>query len=135
MKRTLKGTITRHRGFWCLRYRERTREGDTIKTVQRSRRLAPVDALHKTRRSVEGLAETALEPINKVPAPYVAIRLGDFAEGAYFPHLETKRRPSTLRGYRQDVEPLPKTALCEPGDARRGDSNGTSPTRHDQRRG
>jgi integrase len=101
MKRTLRGTITRHRGFWCLRYRERIREGDTIKTVQRSRRLAPVDALHKTRRSVVHLAQTLLEPINKVPAPYVAIRLGDFAENAYFPHLETKRRPSTLRGYRQ----------------------------------
>jgi integrase len=101
MKRTLRGTITRHRGFWCLRYRERIREGDTIKTVQRSRRLAPVDALHKTRRSVEPLAQTLLEPINKIPSPYVAIRLGDFAEGAYFPHLETKRRPSTLRGYRQ----------------------------------
>lgn len=101
MKRTLRGTITRHRGFWCLRYRERIREGDTIKTVQRSRRLAPVDALHKTRRSVEPLAQTLLEPINKIPAPYVAIRLGDFAENAYFPHLETKRRPSTLRGYRQ----------------------------------
>lgn len=101
MKRMLRGTITRHRGFWCLRYRERIREGDTIKTVQRSRRLAPVDALHKTRRSVEHLAQTLLEPINKAPAPYVAIRLGDFAEGVYFPHLETKRRPSTLRGYRQ----------------------------------
>ncbi len=101
MKRTLRGTITRHRGFWCRRYRERIREGDTIKTVQRSRRLAPVDALHKTRRSVEPLAQTLLEPINKVPALYVAIRLGDFAEMAYFPHLEMKRRPSTLRGYRQ----------------------------------
>jgi hypothetical protein len=47
------------------------------------------------------LAQTLLEPINKAPAPYVAIRLGDFAEGVYFPHLETKRRASTLRGYRQ----------------------------------
>jgi len=101
MKRTLKGTITRHRGFWCLRYRERIREGDTIKTVQRSRRLAPIDALHKTRRSVEPLAQSLLEPINKTPASYVAIRLGEFAEGVYFPHLETKRRPSTLRGYKQ----------------------------------
>ena len=91
MKRALRGTITRHRGFWCLRYRERIREGDTIKTVQRSRRLAPVDALHKTRRSVEPLALTLLEPINKLPAPYVAIQLGDFAVKAYFPHLETKR--------------------------------------------
>jgi hypothetical protein len=84
-QRTIKGTITRHRGFWCLRYREWIRAGDTIKVVQRSRRLAPVDAMHKTRRSVETLAETIPEPINKAPALYVAIRLGDFVEGAYFP--------------------------------------------------
>src|SRR5216683_3411337 len=101
MKRALRGTITRHRGYWCLRNRERIRDGDTIKTVQRSRRLAPIDALHKTRRSVEPLAQALLEPINRTPASYVAIRLGELAEGVYFPHLETKRRPSTLRGYRQ----------------------------------
>jgi len=101
MKKTLRGTVTRHRGFWCLRYRERIREGDTIKTVQRSRRLAPIDSLHKTRRSVEHLAQTLLEPINKAPVPYVAIRLGDFAEGVYFRHLESKRKPSTIRGYKQ----------------------------------
>lgn len=100
-RRMIRGTITRHRGFWCLRYRERIRAGDTIEIVQRSRRLAPVDAMHKTRRSVEPLAETILEPINKAPALYVAIRLGDFVEGAYFPHVEAKRRPSTVRGYRQ----------------------------------
>jgi hypothetical protein len=37
--------------------------------------------MHKTRRSVEPLAETLLEPINKAPAHYIAIRLADFAEG------------------------------------------------------
>lgn len=97
----LRGTITRHRGFWCLRYRERIREGKTIHTVQRSRRLAPVDATHKTRRSVEPLAEALLEPINRAPALYVAIRLGDFADGVYFPFVESKRKPSTVRGYKQ----------------------------------
>jgi integrase len=100
-RRMIKGTITRHRGFWCLRYRERIRKGDTIETVQRSRRLAPVDATHKTRRSVEALANKILEPLNKAPALYVAIRLGDFVERAFFPHVEAKRRPSTVRGYRQ----------------------------------
>ena len=101
MKRMLKGTITRHRGYWCLRYREHIREGDTIQTVQRSKRLAPVDAMHKTRRSVEPLAEALLEPINKTPALYVAMRLGDFvgtrllspssnqSEDHYLPRLQT----------------------------------------------
>src|ERR1700732_1007623 len=33
--RTARGTITRHRGYWCLRFRERIRVGDTIRTIQR----------------------------------------------------------------------------------------------------
>jgi integrase len=101
MKRTLRGTITRHRGFWCLRYRERIRMGDTIRTVQRSRRLAPVDATHKTRRSVEVLAQALLEPINKAGVSYVAIRLADFVDNVYLRFVETKRKPSTVRGYKQ----------------------------------
>ena len=101
MKRTLRGTVTRHRGFRCLRYRERIRIGDTIRTVQRSRRLAPVDATHKTRRSVEPLAQALLEPINKAGASYVATQLGDFVDGVYLPFVETKRKPSTFRGYKQ----------------------------------
>jgi integrase len=101
MKRTLKGTITRHRGYWCLRYRERIRTGDTIKTVQRSKRLAPADALHKTRRSVQTLAEVVLGPINKTESHYVAVRLGAFVDRVYLPFVELRRRPSTVRGYKQ----------------------------------
>jgi integrase len=98
--RTYRGTITRHRGFWCLRYRERIREGGVIKTVQRSRRLAPVDAQHKTLRSVEMIA-AALRGPTKQPTPYVATRLGDFVSDVYIPHIEAKRRPSTVRTYKQ----------------------------------
>jgi integrase len=101
MKPRKKGTITRHRGYWCLRFREKVRVGDTIKTVQRSQRLAPVDAMHKTRKSVETLARERRESIRKVPAQYVGIRLGDFVEGVYLPHAGSKRKPSTVRGYKQ----------------------------------
>jgi|SRR5581483_2887648 len=101
MKRMLKGTITRHRGYWCLRYRERIREGDTLHTVQRSKRLAPIDAMHKTRRSVQPIAEAMLEPINKTTSLYVAMRFGDFVDRVYLPFIESKRRPSTVRGYKQ----------------------------------
>lgn len=90
-KRLIQGTITRHRGFWCLRFRERIRVGSTIKTVQRSKRLAPIDEEHKTRKSVESLADIVLEPINKAPAQYVAIQLEDFMEGK----IPTLRRVKT----------------------------------------
>ncbi len=67
MSRTVRGTICRHRGWWVLRFRERIREGETIRSIQRSKRLAPVDATHKTRKSVALLAEPILEPLNKAP--------------------------------------------------------------------
>lgn len=76
-KKLIQGTITRHHGFWCLRFRERVRVGGTIKTVQRSKRLAPIDQDHKTRKSVEPLVEIALEPLHKAPAHYLAIQLGE----------------------------------------------------------
>jgi hypothetical protein len=101
MRRTVRGTICRHRGWWVLRYRERIREGETIRSRQRSNRLAPVDAMHKTRKSVALLGETMLEPLNKAArasSPLVAIRLGNFVEHVYLPHVESKRKPSTYRG-------------------------------------
>jgi integrase len=42
-----------------------------------------------------------MEPINKLPISYVAIRLGDFVETTYLPFIESKRKPSTVRGYTQ----------------------------------
>jgi len=96
-----RGTITRHRGYWCLRFRERIRIGDTIKTIQRSKRLAPIDAEHKTRKSVQHLADVVIEPISKVPVDYVAIKLGDFVDATYLPFVKSKRKPSTYRGYKQ----------------------------------
>lgn len=104
MRRTVRGTICRHRGWWVLRYRERIREGETIRSIQRSKRLAPLDAMHKTRKSVALLAETMLEPLNKASrasSPLVANRLGEFVDNVYLPHVESKRKPSTYRGYRQ----------------------------------
>lgn len=104
MRRTVRGTICRHREWWVLRYRERIRDGETIRSIQRSKRLAPVDAMHKTRKSVALLAETILEPLNKASRAsslLIANRLGSFVDDVYLPHIESKRKPSTYRGYRQ----------------------------------
>jgi integrase len=101
MKRRKKHTIVRHRGYWCLRFRERVRVGDEVQTVQRSKRLALIDPMHKTRKSVEHLADARSESVKKAPANYVADRLGDFAARIYLPHVQGKRKPSTVRGYRQ----------------------------------
>jgi len=103
---TIKGSITRHRGWWCLRYRERIREGDALVWVLRSKRIARVDSLHKTKRSVERLAESMMEPVNaarKNPneSSGAIFRLGEFVETKYFPAIEGKREASTIDGYKK----------------------------------
>src|SRR5258708_29304228 len=113
MKRRRKHTIVRHRGYWCLRFRERVRVVDKVKTVQRSRRLALMDAMQKTRKSVEHLADARCESLGKVPADYVADRLGDFVTSVYLPHMQGKRKPSTVRGYRQIWERYLKSRCAD----------------------
>jgi integrase len=73
-----------------------------VKTVIRNRRLAPVDAKHKTKASVRHLAAEVLEPLNRTSvSPLRVMTLGDFVEGVYLPFAEQQKRPSTYRGYKQ----------------------------------
>ena len=59
------GCITRHRGWWVVRYRQQVFVDGKVKTVIRNRRLAPVDAKHKTKASVRSLAAEILAPLNR----------------------------------------------------------------------
>jgi integrase len=103
MRRTKQaGYIMRRRGWWILRYRERTGVGGELKIVQRAVRLAPIDAAHKTKASVRDEAEKRLKPLNESPpAPLLTTTLGDFVERIYLPFVEETKRPSTQRGYKQ----------------------------------
>ena len=49
------GYLMRHRGWWVLRYRERVGVGGKIKTVQRAKRLVPIDAEHRQGQAHEKL--------------------------------------------------------------------------------
>ena len=94
------GYIMRHRGWWVLRYRERVGVGGEIKNVQRAKRLAPVDAEHKTKASVRDLAKQELAPITRsTTEPLRITKLGDFLDRVYLPFAKQQKRPSTYRGY------------------------------------
>src|SRR5437870_9065159 len=94
------GYIMRHRSWWVLRYRERVGVGGEIKTIQRAKRLALVDAEHKTKASVRNLAKRELEPLNRNPAePLNVTKLGDFVDRIYLPFAQRQKRQSTYRGY------------------------------------
>jgi hypothetical protein len=96
------GYLMRHRGWWVLRYRERVGVGGKIESVQRAKRLVPVDAEHKTKASVRDLAKRELEPLNRnVGEPLSITKLSDFVDRVYLPFAKQQKRPSTYRGYKQ----------------------------------
>ena len=96
------GYLMRHRGWWVLRYRERVGVSGKIKSVQRAKRLVPVDAEHKTKASVRDLAKRELEPLNRnVAEPLSITKLSDFVDRVYLPFAKQQKRPSTYRGYKQ----------------------------------
>jgi hypothetical protein len=94
------GYLMRHRGWWVLRYRERVGVGGKLKTVQRAKRLVPVDAEHKTKANVTDLAKRELEPLNRnLAEPLSITKLGDFVDRIYLPFAKQQKRQSTYRGY------------------------------------
>ena len=99
MRRTSQaGYIMRHRGWWVLRYRERVGVGGEIKTVQRAKRLAPIDAEHKTKASVQDLAANELERLARTTvAPLSVTKLGDFVDRVYLPFAKKQKRASTYK--------------------------------------
>jgi hypothetical protein len=103
MKRSKQnGSITRHRGWWVLRYREPVGEGGVVQTLLKARRLAPVDAQHKTKASVRRLADEVLEPLQgRKVSPLFVTTLGDFVERLYLPWVKQQKRPSTCQAYAQ----------------------------------
>ena len=99
---TQNGSIVRHHGWWVVRYREQVGVGGVVKTICRARRLARVDAQHRTKASVRNLAEPVMEPLNRKCVPPLCVTtLGDFVDRVYLPFVKQQKRPSTYRGYEQ----------------------------------
>jgi integrase len=96
------GYIMRHRGWWVLRYRERLGVGGVMRKIQRAKRLARIDANHKTEASVRDLANQELGEIRRhAPEPLRVTRLGDFVDRVYLPYVKQQKRPSKYKGYSQ----------------------------------
>ncbi len=96
------GHVCRRGKWWVLRYRVQVRDSDgEVRVVQRAKRLAQVDANHKTKASVRHLVEEMLQPVNDQPQSATTTgTLGDFVTGIYLPHIADQNRASTHNGYR-----------------------------------
>jgi integrase len=91
-----RGRIYRHHGSWLLRYYDLTTTGK----VRRAVKLAPVSDLYPTKRSVLGLAENILGPINsRQVQPESSMPVSDFIQNHYLPHVKKELRPSTHIDY------------------------------------
>lgn len=87
-----KGRIEKRHGAWHLRYR--------VNGKQVSRKLADVCDDFRTEKSVRGLAEEILAPINAgKPTDGLLMTVQQYAELVYFPNIKAKKKPSTYKGY------------------------------------
>jgi len=103
------GSISQHRGYWRIRYRQQLNINGKIVTVQRSRNIISVDECpsesEARKRAEKELKEVLDEanhpqPVSKGEAPML-MSLGRFVDEIYFAQAQLQNRPSTLRGYRQ----------------------------------
>src|ERR1039457_5178706 len=96
------GHVYRRGNWWVVRYRIQVCDSDgKVRVVQRAKKLAQVDASHKTKASVHHLAEEMLQPINdQRHSAMMATTLADFVTRIYLPNVADQKRASTNNGYR-----------------------------------
>src|SRR5262245_34015421 len=98
-KRTQKGTLYKKDSWWYLRYSDFRVVDGQLQRKRLAKRLALLQGCSK--RKAEDLATAFLESINHSHLPPEhAVTLVQFVETVYFPRIQQKARPSTLRGYR-----------------------------------
>lgn len=101
-KRKGKNGVSRHRGWWVVRFRETVCIGGEVRTIQRRKQLAPISEQFKTAESVEHLArEHKPKKGERAVSPFRVTTVADFCERFYLPYVVRHKRPSTVRGYEQ----------------------------------
>jgi integrase len=97
-----KGQLYQDHGAWFVRYRDRVRqENGSVKLQRRTRRLGDVEEF-PTKSDVEILRTAFMQKTNAGQfSPDSSMMLTQFVESAYLPWVETERRASTNKGYRE----------------------------------
>lgn len=99
--RTQQGSLFQCHGAWYVRFREQVQQTDgSIKWAQRAKRLASVTDYPK-KSEVIPLKNEEMARLNKVGFTVEAgVSIVDFAENVYFPSIEKRLKPSTVKGYK-----------------------------------
>ena len=98
---TQQGNLFQSHGAWYVRFREQVQQTDgSIKWVQRAKRLASV-ADYPKKSEVIPLKNEEMARLNKVGFTVEAgVSIVDFVENVYFPTIERRLKPSTVKGYK-----------------------------------
>jgi integrase len=98
--RNQESSLYEDHGAWFVRYREQVKWRDgTIVIKQRAHRLGSLRDYPK-RSEVIWLKNAFMEKLNKAGfSPEAGASIVDFVERVYFPGLEGKLAPSTIKGY------------------------------------
>jgi integrase len=99
--RNQEGSLYEDHGAWFVRYREQVKlpDGTTV-TKQRAHRLGSVGDYPK-RFEIIPLKNAFMEGLNKTGvSPEAGASIVDFVERVYFPGIEGKLAPSSVKGYR-----------------------------------
>lgn len=101
-RRHQEGYLYTRGNFWYLRYYEPIRQADgSILSVQRTHKLVRRDGAYRTKNAARVLADEFLRPFNDGTFTIDSTTsIVQFVEESYLPHVETRKRPSTYRGYK-----------------------------------
>lgn len=97
-----RGYVYPKKNRWYVRYYENVLQPDgQVERVQRAKSIAPICYEYRTKRSVMPLVAELLLTVNdNHVSPEGTLTLEQFVEKNYLPHVESQKRPSTFRGYR-----------------------------------
>src|SRR5215831_13470267 len=97
-----KGHLYKKSSSWHVRWRELQRLPDgTILKRNRSQKLANIRD-YPRKSDVLGLFQEFMVKLNVTGfAPEATVMFDTFVEQIYLPNVETQKRPSTVRGYKQ----------------------------------
>src|SRR5215472_18493053 len=98
-KREQAGTIYRKGDVWYLRYSDDRVINGAVQRKRLARQLGSVAEMTKKKAAEEAMR--FLTTINRPTLPAEnALKLTAFVDSVYFPRIEQRLRPSTLRSYR-----------------------------------
>ena len=95
------GYIYKRNGWWILRYRRIVNRSGELITEQPAVKLVRVGPHYRTKASLRDLVREKLDEVNRQNrTPEIVVTIGDFMNRVFLPYVDSSKRPSTAKDYR-----------------------------------